>query len=92
MSAERSPDVDEITVDAYDRVHLVLNILDAVLTVTGTFDDITVFNAVFTPLILSHFFLSIRKAHYAKEQLVSTPSQMSDLTSDIRNRPRMEKA
>ncbi|EPS96845.1 hypothetical protein FOMPIDRAFT_85445 [Fomitopsis schrenkii] len=66
----------------YFVVHLVLNILDAVLTATGVFDDTVVFNAVFTPLILSHFFLSIREAHYTKEQRVSTPSQLSDLSFD----------
>ncbi|KZT71238.1 hypothetical protein DAEQUDRAFT_736771 [Daedalea quercina L-15889] len=63
----------------YFLVHLVLNILDAVLTATGTFSDTVVFNAIFTPLILSHFFLSIRQAYYATEQQVSTPSQLSSL-------------
>ncbi|KZT71239.1 hypothetical protein DAEQUDRAFT_724175 [Daedalea quercina L-15889] len=60
------------------RVHLVLNVLDAALTITKTFEDVNVFNSVFTPLILSHFFLGIRGIHYTNNQ-VSTPSQISSL-------------
>ncbi|KZT70060.1 hypothetical protein DAEQUDRAFT_221922 [Daedalea quercina L-15889] len=64
----------------YFVVHLVLNIADAVLTVTGTFDDTSIFNAIFTPLILSHFFISIRKAHRANEdRLCSRWSEVSSL-------------
>lgn len=45
-------------------VHLFLNVADAVLTVTKIFDDTSIFNGIFTPLILSHFFLSIRRAQH----------------------------
>ncbi|KZT70064.1 hypothetical protein DAEQUDRAFT_764825 [Daedalea quercina L-15889] len=72
----------------YFIVHLALNILDAVLTVTGTFDDTIVFNSIFTPLILSHFFLSIRRAHHTREEQPSTPSQLSNLSFDHHTQPR----
>ncbi|TFY62698.1 hypothetical protein EVJ58_g3690 [Rhodofomes roseus] len=61
------------------RVHLFLNLADAVLTVTMIFESTSIFNAIFTPLILSHFFLSIRRAQYANEGGYAEESKVSAL-------------
>ncbi|KAH9843144.1 uncharacterized protein C8Q71DRAFT_736072 [Rhodofomes roseus] len=63
----------------YFIVHLFLNLADAVLTVTMIFESTSIFNAIFTPLILSHFFLSIRKAQYANEGGYAEESKVSAL-------------
>ncbi|PCH39080.1 hypothetical protein WOLCODRAFT_129036 [Wolfiporia cocos MD-104 SS10] len=62
----------------YFVVLFVLNVLDIVLWLTRVFENLTVYNEVFTTILLSRFFLNLRQAPTASSDEPSLVSQISD--------------
>jgi len=64
----------------YFGVLLILNILNASLWVVDVYQNLTVFSDVFSVILVSHFFLNLRKTALNPETgVVGQSSEMSDL-------------
>ncbi|EPT03360.1 hypothetical protein FOMPIDRAFT_1158818, partial [Fomitopsis schrenkii] len=64
---------------AYFSILLVINVINIVMWTTNIYQNITEFPTTLTTVLLSRFFLNLRRRALAPRSVVSSPSQLSDL-------------